>query len=464
MDASGSSSSYPRGWFAVACASTLAREVVRTEHFFGRDIVLFRTASGQARAIQSWCPHLGTHLGTGTVVGDTVRCAFHGWRFDGGGRCVALGRPGKVPPGAHASAWQVRERRGMIFVWHDPHGGPPDHEVEELPTDGWTPLRVQTWTGRYRCDDVIENAFDAPHHAFVHHSDNPRIVRAPRFAAASADLVLSFERAGDEIGFPGQTSYVELHTEALGLGILRFHTKVPEHGIETLHCAYITPIDDHTVHVWGTVSTRALPDPDFTEWLYGQMFAAFVREYGNDHRLLQGRRHLEVPALAAGDRPIADFRRWARRFYAPTSSTSREAPALDEHSELEGEPIAAPARARSALRESVVRVASVAEYIDSLPQRFVASAAADVDAVVQWTIEGAEGASFFASIDRGRLRVERGEHEAPSVHLRMQASDFVRVVNGEKSGMPLFVLGKARLRGDYHLALRLQQILPPRRA
>ena len=74
----------PNGWFAVAWSRELHAGDVRPIHYFGEDLVLFRTRSGQARVLDAFCPHLGAHLGYGgRVMGETVRCPFHGWQFDG---------------------------------------------------------------------------------------------------------------------------------------------------------------------------------------------------------------------------------------------------------------------------------------------------------------------------------------------------------------------------------------------
>ena len=74
----------PFGWFALEYSSQLAIGDVQALSYFGRELVLFRTESGEARALDAFCPHLGAHLGHGGVVkGDRIACPFHGWQFDG---------------------------------------------------------------------------------------------------------------------------------------------------------------------------------------------------------------------------------------------------------------------------------------------------------------------------------------------------------------------------------------------
>jgi|CXWL01.1.fsa_nt_gi nitrite reductase/ring-hydroxylating ferredoxin subunit len=36
---------------------------------------------GEIHALDNTCPHAGGSLGEGTVVGELLRCPWHGWRF-----------------------------------------------------------------------------------------------------------------------------------------------------------------------------------------------------------------------------------------------------------------------------------------------------------------------------------------------------------------------------------------------
>jgi phenylpropionate dioxygenase-like ring-hydroxylating dioxygenase large terminal subunit len=65
----------PFGWYFVAYSDELDVGDVKSLHYFGRDLVLFRNESGQAGVLDAYCPHMGAHLGEGGVVdGDSLRC------------------------------------------------------------------------------------------------------------------------------------------------------------------------------------------------------------------------------------------------------------------------------------------------------------------------------------------------------------------------------------------------------
>ena len=47
----------------------------------GRDVVLFRV-EGRIHAFENRCPHEGNPLSEGEILGPTLVCVFHSWRFD----------------------------------------------------------------------------------------------------------------------------------------------------------------------------------------------------------------------------------------------------------------------------------------------------------------------------------------------------------------------------------------------
>lgn len=80
-------SSSSERWLSVPLASlaTAGRVVVETG---GREIVVFRVGE-EIYALDNACPHEGNPLVEGELLGDTLTCAYHGWRFDlGTGSCL----------------------------------------------------------------------------------------------------------------------------------------------------------------------------------------------------------------------------------------------------------------------------------------------------------------------------------------------------------------------------------------
>lgn len=62
----------------------------------GAEIAVF-VVEGEAHAFANACPHEGNPLHEGDILGDTLTCAYHGWKFDlGTGACLVGEEPARV--------------------------------------------------------------------------------------------------------------------------------------------------------------------------------------------------------------------------------------------------------------------------------------------------------------------------------------------------------------------------------
>ena len=67
---------FPTGWFIVGFASALAPGQVKRAHYFGEELVIFRTESGQLNVHDAYCQHLGANMESAApsrVSGSSVR-------------------------------------------------------------------------------------------------------------------------------------------------------------------------------------------------------------------------------------------------------------------------------------------------------------------------------------------------------------------------------------------------------
>ena len=77
------------GWYAAGWSGDFG-EALLTRTFLDEPVVLYRTSAGEAVALADRCAHRAYPLSLGTRLGDTVRCGYHGFTYDGHGRCVAI--------------------------------------------------------------------------------------------------------------------------------------------------------------------------------------------------------------------------------------------------------------------------------------------------------------------------------------------------------------------------------------
>ena len=303
----------PNGWFGIGASDGLATGEARTVHYLGRDLVLFRGEDGAARVFDAHCPHLGADLGVGgRVCGDGIACPFHGWRFDGAGRLVEVPGLERVPRAA-ARAWPVCERNGRIFVWHHAGGAPPDFEVIGYRGDesAWTPWRCSTYTVRVHVQDLTENIIDRAHFATVHDMRPPdREHFEVRFAGASMVVEQSLKvTAVAEAGIEVRTT-----TTTCGPGIAA--VEVAQDPVDMLTYITQTPVDEEHTEVNLLFSMRRLDDDAATESISELNDRITNLQFTQDVPIWEHKIYRERPMLTALDGPVAQYRRWFRRFYA----------------------------------------------------------------------------------------------------------------------------------------------------
>lgn len=322
---------FPTGWYVVGRSSELPREGVRGVHYFGEDIALFRSKDGTAHATDAYCPHLGAYLPEGgRVVGDRLRCAFHGFEFDGSGRCVKVAYGTKAPPLARLRAWPVRELAGLILVWYDARGRQPAWELEPPEVTGWSALRMETLELRSHPQETSENSVDLGHFSEVHGFRHPTVLEPVETDGPLLTAAYSVELAGDSptfdrmlrlLGYAGRGLFMRFSVRVHGLGWSLAEGEAPALGLRFRQFVLATPIDEERMHLRiGTSVERRLPGLD---WLLREFaFRGLATEVERDRPIWEKKRYVERPVLAKGDGPIPSFRRWCRQFYPPAEAAS----------------------------------------------------------------------------------------------------------------------------------------------
>jgi phenylpropionate dioxygenase-like ring-hydroxylating dioxygenase large terminal subunit len=160
-------------WYAVYESRLVGREPVAVRRL-GEDLVLWRDAAGSIHVFRDYCPHRGAMLSAGFVDGDAIRCRYHGWLFDGGGRCVdipARGGDCALAQRTTARSYPAEEHGGLVFAYMSsdgraPHGPPPI--PEELTSPDWNGfIDVYDWPDICWLR-LLDNVTDPLHGTFLH--------------------------------------------------------------------------------------------------------------------------------------------------------------------------------------------------------------------------------------------------------------------------------------------------------
>lgn len=161
----------PRAAYYPVMRSNALKSSPKSIELFDTPLVLYRDERGEAAALLDRCPHRNAPLSLGRVNAGELECPYHGWRFDGEGRCKAI--PGLVQLGkplrVRVPSYHVVEADGWIFVYgkagERPSEGPPRFPFADDPRYTRVHAMVEA-EGSIR--DFAENALDVPHTAFLH--------------------------------------------------------------------------------------------------------------------------------------------------------------------------------------------------------------------------------------------------------------------------------------------------------
>lgn len=180
-------------WYVAAPSAALGRRRPHAARVLDQDLVLFRDGRGVAHALLDRCPHRGVPLSMGRVQRGTVACRYHGWRFDGDGRCVhvpSLRAGEQAPTATRVPAVRTAEGSGYVWVWMGA-GAPGPVPVlagfDRLRWDqGTIPMQASAVKG-------IENHFDIVHAFFTHPWTHPHFLskRLTGFSELTDELRLT---------------------------------------------------------------------------------------------------------------------------------------------------------------------------------------------------------------------------------------------------------------------------------
>lgn len=127
----------------------------------GRGIVLFRDSRGVVGALDDCCPHRRMKLSVGSVDGDRLQCAYHGWRYAADGQGESPGTP-KLH--AQACSFETIERHGAI--WIRERGSDASFPVFDI--EGHHPVTVLWRTAPAPIEIVVDNFTEVEHTPTTH--------------------------------------------------------------------------------------------------------------------------------------------------------------------------------------------------------------------------------------------------------------------------------------------------------
>lgn len=282
---------YINFWYP-ACASSALTDTTLKQRMLGQDFVLFRDSDGVAHCLSNTCTHRGGSLAGGKVKGDCVECPYHGWRFDGAGRCQripSLGRDAKIPARARVDAYPVQERYGLVFAFLGdlPEAQrPPLLHIAEYGADGpdagWT-ATIQHFHWDFDYKRSMENGIDPAHNEFVHPThgfsgarddykvDPPKLIRTQwgtGFWGRPYVPPLAEKKMQDASGRSGNAV---IHAGTGHVGVNMIWTLIhPTPDMKIHQYLFECPIDDSSTSLYLVNLRNFLTDPEDDERMMGR--------------------------------------------------------------------------------------------------------------------------------------------------------------------------------------------------
>jgi phenylpropionate dioxygenase-like ring-hydroxylating dioxygenase large terminal subunit len=165
---------YINFWYPVCTTADLTAAAPQRAQILGLKFVAFRDAQGEAHVLADTCVHRGGSLAAGKVVDGRIACPYHGWQFDGTGRCTfipSLGADGSIPARAKVDSYPVVERYGIVFAFLGDAPASercPPCDIAEWGQPGWRDSGLVVFEVAAYFERSIENGLDPSHNEFVH--------------------------------------------------------------------------------------------------------------------------------------------------------------------------------------------------------------------------------------------------------------------------------------------------------
>jgi vanillate O-demethylase monooxygenase subunit len=250
----------------------LAADQLVARRIMGEPLVFYRTVDGRPAALLDRCAHRWAPLSKGAIVGDRVRCPYHGLEYDQHGMCVLNPHPNyKIPPAMRVRSYPLAEKHSIVWIWLG--AGRPDPAL--IPDFSWLDPEAGTAVDRraylpMECawNLMVDNLLDMSHVPVLHDGNlgNPDMIGAEILVEPYGPRGVSVSRSYTDIRttavFDMMTfgKYPRIDLEAMQrweapacifiTGIMRpaGGSEAQATGVKTCH--FITPETETTSHYW----------------------------------------------------------------------------------------------------------------------------------------------------------------------------------------------------------------------
>jgi phenylpropionate dioxygenase-like ring-hydroxylating dioxygenase large terminal subunit len=156
-------------WYVAAFSAEITDKPLG-RRLLNEPVVIFRTSDGRVAALEDRCCHRGLPLSMGELVGDDLRCNYHGMVYDCSGQCVRIPGQTVIPQNAKVKSYPLIEKGNTIWIWM---GDAAKADPALLPDFPWRENSEWVWREglfHFNCNYELlhDNLLDLSHLAYVH--------------------------------------------------------------------------------------------------------------------------------------------------------------------------------------------------------------------------------------------------------------------------------------------------------
>jgi phenylpropionate dioxygenase-like ring-hydroxylating dioxygenase large terminal subunit len=163
-----------KGWFPVCPSKEIGKKGTYSFSILNQRVALYRGEDGKVRALDAFCPHLGTDLSNGDVIGNNIRCYFHQWELNESGNVCKIKCREEVSESLKKiknNSYPTQELYGHIWVFSDSeknHDLPHPSTMEDEKVSAIFIKEIYLYAHHHI---MMANGIDLQHFAAVHNLD-----------------------------------------------------------------------------------------------------------------------------------------------------------------------------------------------------------------------------------------------------------------------------------------------------
>lgn len=243
-------------WLPVCNSAEIPANTARAYVVADERIVVWRNADAHVQVWRDYCPHRGAQLSLGTVSAGTLACPYHGWRYDGEGRCVHIPSNPSLAPSKRlcAQTFAAQEKYGVVWMCF----GEPARTLDVFPefdTPGARAINLAPQAVASSGPRVVENFLDMAHFPFVHAGI---LGELPHTEVPDYDVIESDEgiearqcRFWQPAGLPGQGGAEMAYVYRVKRPLVASLTKMASGGQGALHIMIaVSPVSAVQSRAW----------------------------------------------------------------------------------------------------------------------------------------------------------------------------------------------------------------------